>query len=736
MRDFFWRTKELLMILLAFLVGGGIDALVKTNIDYWIHDEAVVIQERKDWKHVAIVALDEKVPIYVGRQQAIPLFARAADVLASVGAKGFFLDAMLSKEIEAKMPYAACIMPSGDVQWSLPKTWIDQNQCQIDNSAKGNAPLAMSKAALDIFRIAPYQAGQEDLSDGLLYGKAEQYIPPSGIVREVGVIKKNEHSAVNRWIELNERHAVIDLAKMINPKQVADSLKEDHEFCEQKKFCSEIATLPHPEQIAYSVTDDPKVCLLKLPCRRIRFSRPVLNIQESGSKLILPISQLAACDDRVARQSALQLKDRVVIFQLTTPTEMTDVHVIPTTTAVFGSNLLIPGSQYLGDAIETILANDQPREPSLMYKAFIFLIAAALGVLGSLYLKNIGWLWLIGPAFCLLLGALCILSPISQLLPVTSAMIAFVFGALEGIGLHLIIGSKEARLVTQYMPKQVHDILMPLKINQSFQDKQSQAIVLMSDLSGYTTMTSILNEPALLLSLMNDYLTETSFVLQDSYQGWLESYIGDMVCYYWPYEDKDKAKNFDNALKGAVALWGLQKHFFEITLPQRYQHQFSQVTLDKIIAVIDAGIGLSAGDVIMGNLGPKAGVRKFGILGDPMNLTARVESLTRFFNTEIIVTEEFLDAATRLGYPTRRLGCYQVKGRHQSVNIYALGTSEDPRFQSDVIKMWEHWLSVEEREGDVNVEPYPEIFQHDKDHISVWKRRNLLRNGVWVLDLK
>jgi adenylate cyclase len=218
----------------------------------------------------------------------------------------------------------------------------------------------------------------------------------------------------------------------------------------------------------------------------------------------------------------------------------------------------------------------------------------------------------------------------------------------------------------------------------------------MSDMTGYTSVTGILKEPAHILELMNDYLGETSFVLQTQYEGWLETYLGDMVCYYWPFSAENKANAYRNALMGAVELSQLQKRFFSEVV-ERYKNKFDVSMLQNIRRIVDAGIGLSSGTVVMGDLGPKRGVRKFGILGDPMNLTARIESLTRYFNTEIIVTADFFDTAKMLGFPARRLGRFCVKGREQPELLYGVGIADDPRFQKHNIEAWETWLTMEER---------------------------------------
>ena len=707
MRHLHWVAKKWLLplVILATLLGGTIDSLLGNQIDYWVHDAALVYQERRAWKYTAIVVLDDAIPTHVGRKQALPLFARAVEKLMSAGVKGIFLDAELSKENEELMPYAVCIERDGEVRWSEPTCLQRKNQCQLLRSRAGDAPLKMRDDVFPFFRVAPYLPGQENLPEFVLYGvDAEAFIPKTGLVAQDRLIGKN--SAIARWMDLSEEHAVITLAKFINAEQVNHSLAhEDMEVCDQN-----------------------------LPCRRIRFSRPVRTTQLSKTKPIIPVSKLASCDANEAAQAAAMLKNRVVILQLTTPSEATDVIITPVTIALFGAHLLTPGPQYLADAVETLLMNDHPRAPHSLLKLLVFLIAACIGVYASIYLQQQSWLWIIGIIMLLGLCALCLFSPIIQLWPVTASILTFIAGALEGIALHLFIGFKEGRLIVQYMPQQVHSLLLSLKGNQTFRNQRSQAIVLMSDLTGYTTVTDLLKEPTHILELMNDYLNETSYILQEQHEGWLETYIGDMVCYYWPFKAENQTLAYQNAVKGALALSLLQKRFFS-ELSVRYQKKFDPPVLQSIQQVINAGIGLSAGSVVMGDLGPKRGVRKFGILGDPMNLTSRIEGLTRYFNTEIIMTDAFLNTAKTLGYPTRHLGCFRVKGREQAVMLYALGAPDDPRFQKHTIDAWEAWLHTQEH-AQVNPPHCPPVFQLDETSLRKWQARGLLQKGIWMLEDK
>jgi adenylate cyclase len=445
MRILPWIAKKwlILFVVNATVLGGMIDFVLGNKIDYWVHDAAVVFQARTEWKYAAIVVLDNDVPIQVGRKQALPLFARATEKVIAAGAKGVFLDARVPKEIEGIMPYALCFEQNGKVRWSEPECQVTtQNQCELRNSLAGNAPLKMRGAVFPYFRIAPYLSDSTNLPDFLLYDwESEAFIPETGLVASDRLVTKN--SPINRWIDLSEEHAVITMAKFMNAEKVTHSLRfEDKEVCDHG-----------------------------VPCRRIRLTRPYYDIQFSSKQPIIPVSRLASCDDRIAEQAALALKDRVVILQLTTPSEATDMLITPMTSALLGPHLLTPGAQFLADAVETLLNNDHPREPYRVIKLSVFFIAALLSVYAGAYLRQ-SWLLGIGSVLLLTMSALCFFSPLQQLWPVTATLLTFVAGSVQIIGIHLIIGFREGKLITQYMPKQVHHMLLSLKEKEVFQSRR------------------------------------------------------------------------------------------------------------------------------------------------------------------------------------------------------------------------------------------------------------------------
>ena len=702
------KTKLLLnFILVSALTGVGLDFIFDNSIDYWVHDSAVVSRARNQWKYVAVVPLDEKVPIDVSRVQALPLIALATERLVAAGARGLFLDARVSKEQEGRMPYASCIEPNGEARWSMPECSVTSaKQCEVLNSAAGNAPLKMTEQAISQFSMAPFPAGQGDLPDFLLFDLDTSALNSgAGIEASDRLLTRN--SSVARWINLSDNHAVLRLAASVDADALRASLADNI----QNERCGN-----------------------GFPCRRIRLSKPLYEVQSSGERLFLPLSALASCDPDTALRTAALAKDKAIIFQVTTPTETTDTVITPMTTAFAGPKLLTPGAQYLADAVETLLNRDYPRRPGKIVSTLLFFLVASISVLAGAYLTQ-PMLWLVAGLVFSLMIALCFINPLWQLWPVSAAMGAFVAGALQTTGARLIIGFRQGKLVSQYMPQQVHDMLLKLKANESFKNTGSQVVVLMSDLEGYTTITGILKEPENLLNLMNDYLNETSLIMQDKYQGWLESYIGDMVCYYWPFLETEQERSYQNALHAALELSLLQQSFFA-SVPVRYADKLEPKALEEISKTINAGIALTSGYVVMGDLGPKRGVRKFGILGDPLNLVSRIEGLTRMFNTEIIVTEELAKTAKKLDIPVRRLGLICVKGRNIPAMLYAVGNRGDRRFSADNISAWENWLTSIERQRET-VLPCPDIYRQDRATLESWLKRGLLdEQGVWGLQEK
>jgi class 3 adenylate cyclase len=175
---------------------------------------------------------------------------------------------------------------------------------------------------------------------------------------------------------------------------------------------------------------------------------------------------------------------------------------------------------------------------------------------------------------------------------------------------------------------------------------------LFSDVRGFTTISEKL-EPQVLVSLMNEYLEEmTDLVMQ--YDGTLDKFIGDAVMAFWgaPVAQKNHAE-----LATITA----------IEMNKRVAILYGKL-LEKYGVEVRIGIGINTGPMVVGNMGSKTRFN-YTVLGDAVNLGARLEGQTKNYGAELILSQSSYDLV-KDWTATRFLDLIAVKGKAEPVRIY------------------------------------------------------------------
>jgi adenylate cyclase len=173
--------------------------------------------------------------------------------------------------------------------------------------------------------------------------------------------------------------------------------------------------------------------------------------------------------------------------------------------------------------------------------------------------------------------------------------------------------------------------------------------ILFADIVSFTKRAEK-TEPEDLLALLNTYMTSMIDVIFKT-GGVVDKLMGDGIMAFWgaPNDLENPSRSaIDCALKMLENLHELQKN-------------------DPRFADLDIGIGISTGDVVVGNLG---GENRFdySVIGDTVNFASRLEGLTRHFKVHLLVSRQTY-AEAGAGYIGRELGLVKVKGKEVFVPI-------------------------------------------------------------------
>jgi adenylate cyclase len=208
------------------------------------------------------------------------------------------------------------------------------------------------------------------------------------------------------------------------------------------------------------------------------------------------------------------------------------------------------------------------------------------------------------------------------------------------------------RLFSRYVSKDVYQQLIASPTDAVLGGERREMTVLFSDMRGFTTLSES-GEAEDLVRQLNQYFTRMVEVVF-AHRGTVDKFVGDMVMalYGAPLDDPDHA---DHAVQTALAM-------------VKALEQLNRLWAVEGRAALDIGIGINTGEMIAGNIGSDT-IMSYTVIGDNVNLGARLESLNKDFGTRILISE-----ATRRQlkgqYDLRPLGDVMVKGKTKAVQVF------------------------------------------------------------------
>jgi len=184
--------------------------------------------------------------------------------------------------------------------------------------------------------------------------------------------------------------------------------------------------------------------------------------------------------------------------------------------------------------------------------------------------------------------------------------------------------------------------------------------VLFTDIRGFTTMSEHL-DPEGVVKLLHDFLNPMSNIIINQ-GGTIDKYMGDaiMALFGAPLEQPDHARQ---ACRAALQM--------EDTLEELNRQWAKQGRPPLRI-----GVGVNTGPVAVGNMGSDR-LFDYTAIGDNVNLASRLEGLTKYYGTNILISQATAGALEN-GFILRDVDRVKVKGKAQASDIFEVMGEGEP----------------------------------------------------------
>jgi adenylate cyclase len=361
-------------------------------------------------------------------------------------------------------------------------------------------------------------------------------------------------------------------------------------------------------------------------------------------------------------------KDKIVVIGSAIPefkSELGDLLPVP---FVKGESNLMYGVEIHANAIATVVERKFIKKtPPLLS----FLIVFTFALISFLIATNIRKLKLRPEFISELLNILFLLFSFglwiyfsflmfkeNLILPIVSPILGGFSTYIGSVIYQYFIERKQKRIIKRIFSYYVH----PSVVNQLISNpdvvrlggEKREMTVLFTDLWNFTTISEAY-PPEFIFDILNEYFEAMTKVIF-KYGGTLDKYIGDAIVAFWGAP----IYHPDHALRACLCALKMQFELEKLRIKWEKEGK----------PLLYMRVGINTGEMIVGNLGGY-GRFNYTVIGDSVNLGARLEAVNKEFGTNIIISEYTYEKVKDF-FKVRELGSIVVKGKTKSVKIYEL----------------------------------------------------------------
>ena len=237
-----------------------------------------------------------------------------------------------------------------------------------------------------------------------------------------------------------------------------------------------------------------------------------------------------------------------------------------------------------------------------------------------------------------------------------TAILAVAIARARHLLVESVVESSTARELSKFVP---HEVARQAKAGearmQAGQGEVREASILFTDIEGFTTISEALT-PTELIATLNEYFAVVSTPIIE-HGGVINQFQGDAILATFNIPDVLP----DHAAQAVRAALAMQDAL-------RDRHFANGI-------VLRSRVGINSGEIVGGLVG--SGDRLgYTVHGDDVNLAARLEQMNKDYGTRIIVSHRTYELAGPSGFPFKKLGTTNVRGRKAPVVIYTVSSGE------------------------------------------------------------
>jgi len=368
---------------------------------------------------------------------------------------------------------------------------------------------------------------------------------------------------------------------------------------------------------------------------------------------------ISASDVLLGKLPLGSLKDKVVLIGSSAPA-LSDLRVTPLDRAY-------PGVEIQANLVAGLIDGQSLTRPDYQLGFDVFQLVT-LGLILLFILPLLPAIWAV--VFTIALAALVWL--VHHLLFIKSSLVlpsaasfaliltAFTLHVSQGF---FIEGQRRKRLTHMFgnyvSPKWVSRMVRSGD-DYSMQASNQVLTVMFCDMRGFTHLSQAM-PPLALQALLNTIFNRLSEVIQ-KHGGTIDKYMGDCVMAFWGAPEP-QADHATRALRCAIDL----------------QTAIRELNLNRAADAPDIkmGIGLNTGLMCVGDMGSNVR-RSYTVIGEAVNLAARLEGLCKTYNLPLIVSMATKEAAAANSqtFLWQDLGLANVPGSEQLIHIFTLATAQ------------------------------------------------------------